>query len=501
MKKMKRRIVAVSLAAFVCLITAGAAQAASNAIRAKYVFLFIGDGMASAQINVTEAYLANKVEHDDIGGSKKAELLKMSRLPVHGMCTTFPWNNYVTDSAPAATALATGKKTADGVISMDPTKTKPYKTIAEQAKTVGMKVGIISSVSLDHATPACFYAHEPSRNSYHSIGNQLITSGFDFFGGGGLKNVTGAYGNLLDNAVAAGYAIADTKAELDALKPGHKAISFNPVLDDVGNSKALYYAIDRAYVIAADPTQADNHITLAQYTAKAISLLDNPKGFFLMVEGGKVDWSCHANDVRTVIDEMIAFDDAVGVAIEFMKRHPSMTLIVVTGDHETGGLTIGWAGTGSTSHFEKLEAQKVSYVELGKIWAAYKTACDGAGCPDDIQDDLKAQIQTLFGLDYATLTDLDRKRLEEAYDKSLGRVSGKLPEEDALLYGSHTPITVTITHILNNRAGIGWTSYSHTGVPVPVLAGGCGAAAFDGYYDNTDVAKKIAKAMRLTLPN
>ena len=501
MKSMNRWIVTASLAAFVCLVTAGAAQAAASASRAKYVFFFIGDGMASVQINATEAYLANKVAHDDVGGSKKAELLRMSKLPVQGMCTTFPWNSYITDSAPAATALATGKKTADGVISMDPTKTLPYTTIAEQAKAAGMKVGIISSVSIDHATPACFYAHEPSRNSYHNIGNQLVNSGFDFFGGGGLKTPNGAYGNLITNALAAGYVVADTKAEFDAISPGQKAIAIDPVLDDVGNSDALYYDIDRSYAIAGDPSQADNHITLAQYTSKAISLLENPKGFFMMVEGGKVDWACHANDARTTIDDMIAFDDAVGVAIEFMKYHRSETLIVVTGDHETGGLTIGWAGTAYVSNFEKLEAQKLSYVEFDKIWTAYKTACGGASCPGDLQDDLKAQIQALFGLDYASLADFDKKRLEEAYDKSLGRASGKLPEEDSLLYGTYTPITVTITHILNNRAGIGWTSYAHTGVPVPVLADGYGASAFNGFYDNTDVAKKIAKAMKLTLPN
>lgn len=501
MKNPKRGIVTVSLAALVCLIAVGVGRATADASSAKYVFFFIGDGMAGAQINVTEAYLANKVEHDDVGGSKKAELLKMSRLPVHGMSTTFPWNSTITDSASAATALATGKKTADGVISMDPTTTTSYPSIAELAKAAGMKVGIISSVSLDHATPACFYAHEPSRSNYHNIGRQLVGSGFDFFGGGGLKHPEGVHGNLLNKALAAGYVIADTKDKFDALMPGRKAIAFNPVLDQVKNRQALYYAIDRSYTIAADPAQADNHLSLAQFTHKAIRLLDNPKGFFLMVEGGKVDWACHANDGRTVIDEMLAFDEAVGVAIEFMKRRPARTLIVVTGDHETGGLAIGWAGTGTESHLEQLEAQKVSHDEFGKIWAAYQTACGGPACPDDIQDDLKALFQDFFGLHWATLTDLERKRLEEAYDKSLGRVSGKLPEEDALLYSSHTPITVTVTHILNNRVGIGWTSYSHTGLPVPVMAGGCGASAFNGYYDNTAVAKKLARAMRLNLPN
>ena len=220
-----------------------------------------------------------------------------------------------------------------------------------------------------------------------------------------------------------------------------------------------------------------------------------------MVEGGKIDWSCHANDARTTFDDMVAFDDAIGVALEFMYRHPWDTLIVVTGDHETGGLTIGWVGTAYASYFEKLENQKISYVEFDKVWTAYKTACGGDSCPADIDESLKTQINDLLGLDYTTLNNFEKLRLEDAYDKSLGRTSPNLPEEDALLYGSYTPLTVTITHILNNKAGIGWTSYAHTGVPVPVLAHGFGAPAFNGFYDNTDVAKKMARVMRLTLPD
>jgi alkaline phosphatase len=350
MKSTSKWVVSLGAAVLVCLVTAGTAQAA-----AKYVFLFIGDGMASVQINATEAYLANKVQRDEVPGVNKVQLLNMSKLSVQGMCTTFPWNSYITDSAPAATALATGKKTADGVISMDPTKTIPYKTIAEQAKAMGRKVGIISSVSIDHATPACFYAHEPARGNYHNIGHQTYASGFDFFGGGGFKAPDGPLGNVFAAAQAAGYVVADTKGEIDALMPGQKAIAINPVLDDLKNDKALYYDIDRSYTVAKDPAQAANHLTLAQFTSRAISLLSKGRnGFFIMVEGGKVDWACHANDARTTFDDMVAFDDAIAVALEFMRHHPWETLIVVTGDHETGGMTIGWAGTAYASYFEKI---------------------------------------------------------------------------------------------------------------------------------------------------
>jgi len=466
----------------------------------KYVFLFIGDGMASVQIHAAEAYLANKVERDEVGGSVKANLLNMSKLPVQGMQMTFPWNSLITDSAPAATAMATGKKTADGVIAMDPTKTIDLQTIAEAAKAAGKKVGIVSSVSIDHATPAAFYAHEPSRNSYHYIGHDLVASNFDYFGGGGFVDPDGTRsgvtpkGNVIEAAIAAGYAVADSRAEFESLKAGQKALAINPVLD---SSKALYYEIDRVNV--ADAT---SHMSLAEFTTKGIELLTdrrNRAGFFMMVEGGKIDWACHANDGRTTIDDTIAFDESVKVAMDFMKLHPRETLIVVTGDHETGGMTMGWAGTAYATYFEKLEAQKISYLEFDKKISAVKA---GGSLPASIVDtSLDEDMLQLLGLDYNTLSAFEKERIDNAYTKAMFGTSTNSAEEDSLLYGSYNPLSVTITHILNNRAGLGWTSYSHTAVPVPVLAGGVNSEIFMGYYDNTDIALKLASAMKLKLNN
>jgi len=466
--------------------------------RPKYVFLFIGDGMASVQIHAAEAYLANKVARDEEGGTEKAKLLSLSQLPIQGMQRTFPWNSLITDSAPAATAIATGHKTADGVIAMDPTKTQELETIAEAAKAKGMKVGIVSSVSIDHATPAAFYAHEPSRNNYHYIGHDLVASGFDYFGGGGFVDPNGTRsgvtpkGNVLEAAAAAGYTIADSRGEFEALAPGGRALAINPVLD---SSQALYYEIDR--VRAADD---DSHMSLAEFTQKGIELLahrSNRKGFFMMVEGGKIDWACHANDARTSIDDVLAFDDAVKVAVDFMAKHPRETLIVVTGDHETGGMSIGWAGTGYASHFEKLEAQKVSYLEFDKRIKAVSS--QGTPPASLIDSTLDEDMLELLGLDYASLTVFEKERLDQAYQKAMFATSTNTSEEDSLLYGSYNPLSVTITHILNNRAGIGWTSFAHTAVPVPVLAGGIGSERFAGYYDNTDLARKLAQVMGVTL--
>jgi alkaline phosphatase len=155
---------------------------------------------------------------------------------------------------------------------------------------------------------------------------------------------------VLDIAQANGFTVARGATELAAISPGTRTIAIDPYLDD---SQALYYEIDRVH----DPET----LTLAEYTAEAIRLLDNPHGFFMMIEGGKIDWACHANDARTAIDETLAFDKAVAETLAFYEQHPDDTLIVVTGDHETGGLSIGWAGTRYNSFWSVLENQTVSW--------------------------------------------------------------------------------------------------------------------------------------------
>ena len=148
--------------------------------KAKYVFLFIGDGMGISQVTTAEVFQAN------ING-KDYEAVGFSKFPHTGFCTSHAANRFITASAAAGTALATGHKTNIGRIAMDTKADSALVTIAEKAKTMGMKVGIISSASIDHATPAAFYAHQDSRNMYHEISLELVTSDFDFFGGGGFR--------------------------------------------------------------------------------------------------------------------------------------------------------------------------------------------------------------------------------------------------------------------------------------------------------------------------
>jgi alkaline phosphatase len=446
--------------------------------RAKYLFLFIGDGMAMPQITATEAYLKSQMD-----SNPGIEKLAFSQFPAQGLTTTYDAGSFITDSASAGTAIATGNKTLSGVINMDTTKTIKYRTIAQIAKDSGYKVGVVSSVNLDHATPACFYANNESRNNYYDINMQLANSSFDYFAGGMVRidKTPSGQKSAHDVMKERGWEIASTRAELNALKPAGRQVYAYYSTSFTRNS--LDYAID----------MESDDIRLAEYTAKGIELLENEKGFFMMVEGGKIDWACHANDAAASIHNTIAFDMAVREAIRFYNEHPFETLIIVTGDHETGGLSLGFAGTKYDSAFDQIAAQRMSYEGFDNfILTPFKKSN-----PSGTLSQLMPEIRKTFGLE--NLSEYEMKLMENAFAQSmLGKEERSGNDETYLLYGGYEPLTVTITHILNNRAGLAWASYSHTGVPVATFAMGSGSELFNGYYDNTDIFKKTASIMGLT---
>jgi alkaline phosphatase len=348
---------------------------------------------------------------------------------------------------------------------------------------------------------------------YYEIDVDLANSGFDFFGGGGLKRPTGKnkdQPSALEMAKKNGYTIVDNRSDFMALRPGAgKVLAYNQVLD---GSRALPYELDRAY----------NDVSIAEYTAKAIELLDNKKGFFIMVEGGKIDWACHANDAAASIRDTIAFDEAIAEAVDFYKEHPDDTLIVVTGDHECGGLTLGFAGTKYKTAFHLLKMQKKSATDYfaGVVLEEYKKSHTAANAR---LEDLAEEIRENFGLVYLSSAERDRlkqraeagdqaaalelemalsdyeiEQVQEAFMESMREEKERSQNEETyLLYGGYEPLAVTLSHILNNKAGMAWTSYKHTGVPVPTFAMGVGQDMFNGYYDNTDVAKKMMKVMNV----
>jgi alkaline phosphatase len=166
----------------------------------------------------------------------------------------------------------------------------------------------------------------------------------------------------------------------------------------------------------------------------------------------------------------------------------------VTGDHETGGMSIGFAGTKYSTFFEKVAMQKGSYIAFDeRILAPYKKL-KGAGGGNVA--DLIAPMKEWFGVDYAALDEPSRELVDRAFKRSMkGEVERATQESVYNLYGGYEPLTVTLTHLANQAAGIGWTTYSHTGVPVPTYALGAGQSLFDGYYDNTDLFRKLVAVM------
>ncbi len=461
----------------------------------KYIFMFIGDGMSYVQVNAAQAY-----EGNNNSGFVEANLLNFSQFPAAGIATTQDSTSFCPDSASTATSLACGVKTHSGTIGLEKDLKTVAPTITEYLKQQkGMKIGVVSSVTINHATPAAYYSHVVSRNSYYDIAMQMADSGFDYFGGGSINKPTGdnkdqkdAYDVLKEK----GYTIADTNEEILALndKSG-KVYAVSPKLQDSG---AMPYAMDLE----------EGDLTLADYVEKGIDVLDNKNGFFLMTESGKIDWACHANDAKATIEDVLAFEDAIQVAIDFAEKHPSDTLIIVTGDHETGGMTIGYAATGYDTAFDILDSQKMSYVAFDELINKMKKEdTDGLTF-----EEVMPVITENFGLvneipsgsaeksnNPLELSDYEYNKLAASFKDSISSEFDKNSDENYLLYGGYNPLSVTLTHIINNKAGIGWTSYAHTGVPVAVYAVGVGADLFNGSYDNTDVFSKIVDAANVRL--
>ena len=481
----------------------------------KYVFLFIGDGMSYPQIQLTNYFKsanasAENAETVTVEGEEQTVLssqnnLNMMNFPVAGSAQTYDSTSFAPDSASTATSIATGYKTWSGSINVSEDFSQEYETIAEKLKAQkDYKIGVISSVNLNHATPAAFYAHQASRNDYYDIGLELVESGFDYFAGGALLQPTGEnedQKDLYTAAEEAGYKVVRTQAEAEALTPDDgKTIV---VEEHLADSDAMPYDMDLQ----------DGQWALADYVDKGIEMLDNENGFFMMVEGGKIDWACHANDAAATISDTIALDDAVAEAVDFYNEHPDETLILVTGDHETGGLTIGYAGTDYDTFLQNFNNQKISYAKFDSDYVAgykenktdfdtvMKDVTELFGLQAPVSDDTATQQKDSADMHPEStndgslvMTQYEYDKLKEAYDTTMSRTGEEeeFGQDEYVKYGSYAPLTVTITHILNNKSGVNFGSYAHTGLPVEVFAQGVGQEEFDGYYDNTDIYKKVA---------
>ena len=446
----------------------------AKAQQAKYVFYFIGDGMGLNQVNTTEMYLGEQQ------GRIGTEPLCFASFPVAGMATTFSASNSITDSAAGGTALATGVKTYNGAIGVDANKER-VMSVAERAKRAGKKVGVTTSVSVDHATPAAFYGHQPDRSMYYEIALQLPEAGFDFYAGSGFLKPARTFDkkdapSIYPIIEQAGYTIARGIDEYQA-KAGD-ADKMVLIQKDGTDASSLPYAIDRN----------EGDLTLAQITESAIDFLsrDNKKGFFLMVEGGKIDWACHSNDPATMVKEVIDMDNAVRVAYEFYKKHPKETLIVITADHETGGLGLG--NSNYTLNLKSLDCQKQSVDLLSRALTDLRKAKGNKATWEDV----KALLTERMGF-WGELTPTweQEKMLRDEFESSF--VRNKVVFEESL-YSKTEPLAAVAKKVLSQMSKLGWTTGSHSAEYVPVFAVGAGSKLFMGKMDNTDIPKRIAKA-------
>lgn len=428
------------------LLFAGLACRAGE--RPKYIFYFIGDGMGHNALALTEACLASE-QGDSIGFGA----LRFTQFPVTGFATTWCANRRTTDSAAAGTALASGQKTSVGTIGMNAERTEPIHSIAVAAKEKGMRSGVATSVSIDHATPASFYAHQPTRNMYYEIGMDAPATGLDLYAGSGfLKPEPKRQAPLYDALSKAGYKITRGDNEI----AGKRAVLMQA---EGANPANLPLAIDCT----------PGNLTLPAITRRAIDFLMKDggakKGFFLMVEGGQIDWAAHNNDAASLVQEVKDFDSAICVALDFYREYPDQTLIVVTADHETGGLALGRDNLGYDTYFGLLSAQKCS---KGALKEAIEAAADWNATKTLLGEKMG------FGAQIA-VTPQEWAELEEAYAKQPGKTADKAVE------------------ILARHTGAGWTTGSHTATYVPVFAIGASSELFNGRQDNTGIAAGLRK--------
>ncbi len=459
------------------LISAFILSNAAHATDARYIFYFIGDGMGMGHVNATETYLRDVRKSD--------QSLLMMTFPVASQVRTYSANNKVTDSAAAGTALSTGNKTNNGMVGMNPEGDEVF-SISKDFLKAGYEIGVATTVAGDDATPAAFYAHSADRGSNDIIAPMAAESGFRFLGAGKFRGMTGKDGNPTtweDDMRSAGYTIIKGYKEYEKITNYDNKIlllSSNPQGDQVG------YTID----------SIPGALTAAQITRACLNSMEagmkNPdsKGFFMMMEGGNIDWAAHANDGGAVIKEVLNFQQAIDIAYQFYLQHPEETLIVVTADHDTGGMAMGREDNRNDIQLGLFDFQKISKDRFSDYCKAEYKHGSKAGW-----NEMESFLKDNFGFwSHVPLTEDETADLKKAFDKTFVTREAK---DQKTWYQDFNHFTVKVYDILNRHAGIGWTTSSHTGNFVPLYAIGAGSELFKRNLNNTEVPSMILKAAGL----
>lgn len=444
--------------------------AAESFGRARGIILFIGDGMGINQLRSAGIYSQQVLNKP----------LAIDSIPTRGTTTTYSADSEVTDSAAASTALYSGNKVNNGAVNILPDG-RQLSTIGHAGKKAGLSVGVVSTTRITHATPAGVFSRSPDRDLENLIADQMLEFEPDVAMGGGLRHFVpqsrkGSKRNddkdLIQVMTGKGYKFVASRLELEEvdLSVTHKLLGLFAM-------SHMAFEIDRLNV--PDPA---NQPDLAAMTKVALTILErNPKGFLVMVEGGRIDHACHAHDIKASIYDTIAFDAAVKLALEYQKTHPDV-LVLVTADHETGGLALG-SGAKYALDITALQpiGNSLEYL-CGRI----------AKQPGNMEAIVKAGGFDLSDSERALLSKYPPETGPDAVPE-LSPYKGMLKEY--VFSWPHYALSL----IESERSRVGWASFVHTAQPVITYAIGPGDEEFSGLYDNTDIAKKMVRLLGLVL--
>ena len=434
----------------------------------KYIFYYIGDGMGMGPVMAAQNYNRN------ILGNNKP--LNMMQFPVVGWSQTWSANSDITDSAAAGTALSTGSKTKNSMLGMN-ADTVAVTSVAKILFDEGYGVAVATSVAPDDATPGAFYTHVPNRGMLYEIGCDMAASGYQFVAGAGLRGTMtdGKPNDLLDRFAAEGVQIVRGPEGIDAIS-SDRVLVLNP---EGGSDHNIGYTID----------SIAGALTLPMIARAALTQLErtSPDKFFMMIEGGNIDHALHGNDGGAAIKEILNFDLALGVAFDFYRQHPDETLIIVTADHDTGGMAIV-KERGGKGGLANIDYQKVSKEEFSNFCKAMLKTRNIF-----TWDDMKEYLSENLGFfTHIPVSEKAEARLKKLFDDTFEL---RNTADQKTLYANFNAFAVEVFNMFNDASGLAFTTTSHSGNVVPVFAVGCGADALKGFNNNTDIPAAILRAV------
>lgn len=424
----------------------------------KNIIMVVGDGMGPAYITAYRYYRDNL-------DTASVEQTVFDRNLV-GASSTYPAliSGYVTDSAAGATALSTGVKSYNGAIGVDVDK-NPVETVLEFAKKQGKKTGVVVTSQVNHATPASYLSHNESRQNYNEIADSYFDEKLnglfkmDVMLGGGWKYFLRDDRQLVDEFKSSGFQYIDKYQQLETISPNQPVIG---LFADVGLPWALDDEIPHR---------------LSVMTKAAIKQLDNENGFFLLVEASQVDWGGHSNDIVAAMGEMDDLAKALEYFEQYVKSNPD-TLVVVTADHSTGGLTIGANGIYEwTPETLRIMQHTPKFIANKLTKEAITPESTRLLFNFDLTDDELASLRTVKQGGFEEVDDVGNPYK----DKNASKINEELYK--------------AIKLIADQRTNTGWTSSAHTAIDVPVFAFGSHSKEFIGLNNNIDIANKIFRLL------